>query len=72
MAAERGQTKEWDDCLPHMFFLASSHTIDTKSEKSNKHRQPEVAVNYFCLFFLSVYDLFIITNYYLFMNINYF
>ncbi len=32
--------------------------------------QLEVAVNCFCLFFLSIYNLFIIKNYYLFININ--
>ena len=34
--------------------------------------QPEVAVNYSCLFFLSIYNLFIIKNYYLLININYY
>ncbi len=35
---------------------------------SSCFRQPEVAVNYSCLFFLSIYNLFIIENYYLFIN----
>ncbi len=46
-----------------------------KNELANyfqNFRQPEVAVNYSCLFFLSIYNLFIIKKYYLFININYF
>jgi len=35
-------------------------------------RQPEIAVNYSYLFFLSIYNLFINKNYYLFINIKYF